>query len=315
MTELRQLPLFATLPLSTTDLNPRSRFKDSVTLFQSHLLKEGKSDHTIKAFTADLQLLAAWGGDEVLLGNYTTSMLNEFLNWLEFGRGVSCSRKTYARRVTTLKVFFKWLAAVKAIPHDPANAILQRSGAAPLAEVLDPYEITMALRASAHMRRNDKPDARPELLFRLLVDTGIKKAETANLLVEHILRDGESPRLIVRHKSPKNVYKERLIDLDPAWLPVYDRYAMQYHPADLVFNCTARNLEYVLEDVGKLAGIENKLSFEMMRWTCAMRDFRGGDDPEAIREKLGLSKISWQETFMKIKRLTAQQIEVEQASV
>ena len=57
---------------------------------------------------------------------------------MEHGRGVPCSRKTYARRVTTLKVFFKWLHEIGAIPHDPARAVLQRSGPAPLAVILAP---------------------------------------------------------------------------------------------------------------------------------------------------------------------------------
>ncbi|NJO53105.1 MAG: hypothetical protein HC840_31080 [Leptolyngbyaceae cyanobacterium RM2_2_4] len=43
------------------------------------------------------------------IGELTTTDLNGFLYWLENGRGVPCSRKSYARRVTTLKVYFRWL--------------------------------------------------------------------------------------------------------------------------------------------------------------------------------------------------------------
>ncbi len=316
MNAVRQLPLFSTYPVNVTDLHSKSRLRDAVPLFQSYLFHEGKSENTVKAFTGDLQLLAEWGGDDVRLGSYTTSKLNEFMHWLEYGRGVPCSRKSYARRVTTLKVFFKWLHNLAAIPVDPANAILQRSGPAPLAEILSPDEINDALEYAVSLRRirlnAPKPDARPELLFRLLVDTGIKKGETALLALDSVIIEDDHPYLIVRHKSPRDIYKERLIALDPAWLPVYDAYLAQYRPTSLIFNCTPRNLEYILEDVGRGAGIENKVSFERMRWTCAVRDYRRGDDPEAIREKLGLSKISWQETFSKIKRLTELQIEHEQ---
>ena len=54
-----------------------------------------------------------------------------------------------------------------------------------------------------------------------------------------------------------------------------------------------------------------KISFEMLRWTCAVRDYRGGMDPDAVRDKLGLSEASWVETHSKIKRLVAQQLEDE----
>jgi integrase/recombinase XerD len=106
----------------------------------------------------------------------------------------------------------------------------------------------------------------------------------------------------------RDVYKERKIELDPEWLNLLDRYLSQYRPEDTIFDCTARNLEYILTDIGQGAGIPTKLSFEMLRWTCAVRDFRDGVDPDAIRDKLGLSEISWYETFNKIKKLAVQQM-------
>lgn len=309
MSDVRQLPLFANLPAAEADLNPQTTLKETVTLFQRHLLRQGKTDHTLTAFTADLHLLGEWGGDDVRVGVYTTTMLSDFLQWMETGRGVSCSRKTYARRVTTLKVFFKWLHQIGAIPLDPANAILQRSGQAPLSEILSPDEVERAMRYAFILRRAQKPDARPQMLFHLLMSTGIKKGETMNLTVDSIQRD--PPVLLITHSSPKDTYKERWIALEPDWFAVYDEYRTQYRITDAVFTCTARNLEYVLEDVGKGAGIEPKLSFEMLRWTSAVRDYRAGHDPDVIREKLGLSRVSWAETFDKIKRLTAQQIDAE----
>jgi integrase/recombinase XerD len=76
-----------------------------------------------------------------------------------------------------------------------------------------------------------------------------------------------------------------------------------------LFTCTARNLEYILEHLGEEAGVPHKISFEMMRWTSAVRDFQAGVDPNTIREKLGLSKISWVETFRKIRQLAGENVE------
>lgn len=311
MSDIRQLPLFPALPASEADLNPHTRLRDSITLFQRHLQRDGKSEHTVKSFTSDLQLLVEYGGDELALGSYTTARLNAFLDWMEHERGVPCSRKTYARRVTTLKVFFKWLHENDAITHDPARPVLQRSGPAPLSIILAPDEIADVLKFARGLRRGDKPDARPEMLFRLLLDTGIKKSETMRLTPADILRDG-APTVVVKHQSARNVYKERIIPLDPDWLAVFDEYLAQYTPQNTIINCTARNLEYILEDLGGGAGIGAKISFEMLRWTCAVRDFRAGVDPTAIREKLGLSEISWYETFTKIRKLADEQVRTEQ---
>jgi site-specific recombinase XerD len=301
MSDVRQLPLLQ--PEKPEDLNQHSELQYCIPLFQKHLLKEGKSQHTINAFTSDLQLLAEHTGYDTPIGKYTTTNLNEFLQWLEYGRGVPCSRKTYARRVTTLKVFFKWLETINAISHDPAKAVLQRSGPAPLATVLSPGEIYDAIVAARGMKRGEELDTRPEMLFRLILDTGIKKSEAVELKPTDIDRsDPRRPVLTVRHKV-RNVWKERRIDLDPDWLKLLDYYLSQYMPPERIFNCTARNLEYILSDVGEAAGIPAKISFEMLRWTCAVRDTRSNMEEEAIRDKLGLSPISWVETRAKIKRL------------
>jgi integrase/recombinase XerD len=306
MSDLRQLSLFSSRPETPEDLNQHTALKDTLKLFAQHLAHEGKSEHTVKAFTADLQLLGEYSGGDTSIGRYQTSGLNQFLNWLENGRGVPCSRKSYARRVTTLKVYFKWLHSIGAIPYDPAKPVLQRSGPAPLAEILTADEIARVIDVARSQMRGEEVDFRPEMLFRLLLDTGIKKGETMNLKPEHLDRSNpQFPTLLVKHKA-HNVYKERRIALDPDWLKLFDLYMQQYEPKETVFNCTSRNLEYILTDLGKGAGVEAKISFEMLRWTCAVRDYVGGTDEERIREKLGLSDTSWYETGAKIKKLAGQ---------
>ncbi len=306
MSSVRQLPLFQSQPATTDDLNKQTPLKASLALFQQFLHKEGKSEHTIKAFLSDLSLVGGFLGDEMPLGQFTTTNLNAFLHWLEYGRDVPCSRKSYARRVTTVKVFFKWVHGVGAISFDPAKAVLQRSGPAPLSDVLSMAQIRAAIDFAQRMKKGDEQDMRPEMLLRLLLDTGIKKSETMMLTAAHIDRlNPQNPILIVRHKV-RNVFRERKIDVDSEWVKLLDLYLFQYGIKDgaPIINCTSRNLEYILTDIGEGAGIPTKLSFEVLRWTCAVRDYRLGMDDEGIREKLGLSKISWHETGGKIRRLS-----------
>ena len=304
MSDTRQMPLFPDEPQTTADINRHTSLKATMTLFQQHLHREGKSEHTIKAFAADLRLVGEFLGEDMAVSKFTTSNLNHFLEWLEIGRGVPCSRKSYARRVTTIKVYFKWLHSLGAIRHDPAKAILQRSGPAPLSEVLSLEQIDTAIAFSQTVQRKDEHDFRPEFLFRLLVNTGIKKSEAARLTLEDIDRTNpQHPILFVRQRT-RNVYKERRIVLDPDLLELLDLYIEQYSLESAVFDCTSRNLEYILTDIGEGAKIPFKLSFEVMRWTSAVRDYRNGIDEQAIREKMGLSEASWYETSNKIRKLT-----------
>lgn len=309
---VRQLPLFPSQPRSPEEITKRTRFKDTFDLFTQHLVQQGKSHHTVTAFKSDLQLLGEFKGDETPVGQLQTSDLNNFLHWLEFGRDVPCSRKSYARRVTTIKVYFKWLHAVGAIPHDPAKAVLQRSGPAPLSDVLTMKQARDAIEFARTMKLRkgkDEQDYRPELLLRLLLDTGIKKNEAMQLTPADIDRlNPNRPFLRVRFKV-RNVFKERNIDLDPEWVKLLDLYLDQYKIKDTIFNCTARNLEYILTDIGIGAGIPFKVSFEVLRWTCAVRDHRLGMQDDEIRQKLGLSEISWYETGSKIRQIVERQSE------
>jgi len=149
------------------------------------------------------------------------------------------------------------------------------------------------------MRHGEKPDARPHLLVTLLLHTGIKKSECMNILLEHLdFSDPSQPVLWVRYANPRYRHKERKLRLPEWWPRVLSEYRLQYRPEKALFPCTARNLALQ-------AALPNGLSFEMLRWTCAVRDARAGMDEETLRQKLGISKITWHETGARLARLLA----------
>ncbi len=223
---VEQLPLFpqrgvkgeyATPLVETPELTSDSSLKSAVGEFRKHMKREGFTENTQKAFHSDLRLLMRYLGGSTSVGEVSTKQLQDFLEWLLDGRGVPCSPKSYARRVTTLKRFFAWLTETGVIAGDPAAPI---------------------------------------------------------------------PHQYVRYSNPRMRKKERKLALSPDLLPVLDRYLAQYQPQERLFECTDRNLEYVLDDAGKRAGIDH-IAFEMLRWTCAVHDYRAGMDPEDVRQKHG----------------------------
>ncbi|RMG91952.1 MAG: hypothetical protein D6706_17640, partial [Chloroflexi bacterium] len=264
-------------PLLTSD----APLQAALGLFEQHMRDEGFSLNTMKAFASDVRLLGKYLGIGQPIGKIGTKNLNDFLNWLLYERGVPCSPKSYARRVTTLKVFFKWLHDIGAIPADPATAVIQRSVSSPLPVVPTEADLEKALAVTQAIRqgnREKKPDARPHLLLTLLLQTGIKKSEAMAIVPNHIDRTNpEQPILFVRYANPRLRYKERKLPLQADWLPLLDEYLAQYQPPDTLFTCTARNLEYILHDVGEAAGLKKGLlSFENLRWAAALRDWRSG---------------------------------------
>lgn len=311
MTELEQLSLF-----DDGSLKANSKIEASIVPFLDFLRGEGKTENTIKSFRSDMNLVCEYLGKDRPLGSITTDDLNAFMQWLEFGRGIPCSKKSYARRVTTLKVLFKWLKDRKVVPTDPADKLIQRSGPAPLQPVLNEEEVQSLIASGHEMRRGRKPDTRPVLLVLLLLETGIKKSEAVRLERDHVEGvEGASPQLLITYKR-QNVFKERRLAISLEWVQLLQEYLDQYKPKDnLIFDCTPRNLEYVLTDLQTYAGVETRVSFETLRWTSAVRDYMAGMDTETLREKMGLSEISWRETGQKIMKLASQLREEKTESV
>jgi site-specific recombinase XerD len=275
--------------------------------FQEHMEHEGFSENTIKAFTSDMGILIQFVGAGRAVGEIGTKDLQDFLEWLESSRGVPCNPKSLARRLTTLKVFFGWLTEAGVLETDPAAPVAHQPVSTPLPQILRDDEVERVLavtQALRHPQGDGRPDARPHLLATLLLQTGIKKAECMSIVLNHLdLADPDAPAVWIRYRDPRRRHKERKLLLPTAWLAVLEEYKAQYKIEDALFPCTARNLEYVLTDVAQAADLPEGLSFEMLRWTCAVRDYKAQMAAERQRQKMGLSKASWREVKVKLARL------------
>jgi site-specific recombinase XerD len=288
----------------TSHLTAQSPLTVAINSWQAFLADKGRSPNTIKAFLSDVRLLTTYLPEDVAIGKISTQDLNRYFEWMEKERNVPCSPKTLARRITATKSLFRWLHQFGVLAVDPAEKVAQRSAISPLPTVLTPEEYDAALLAADRHRRDRKPDARPYALVYLLLTTGIKKSETLGINIEHVELDAPNgPQLFVKYASPANRYKERKLPLAEDWIPAYEEYLSQYSPTEKLFPWSPRRLEYLLEDIGNEAGLTKHLSFDMCRWTFALNDFRAGEEPDKIRQKLGVSKIQWRELFIKLKQL------------
>jgi integrase/recombinase XerD len=293
-----------TLPLSA-HLTASSSLLPAVKLWEVYLNDKGRSPHTVKAFSADIQLLNSYLPSDKPLGGITTDDLNNFLAWLQTRRGVPCSPKSLARRITALKSFFRWLQKGGILAIDPAEKVIQQSVMSPLPEILTLEERLRVLEVAGRHRTDARPDARPYALVALLLATGIKKGECLALSPNHLdLDNPDGSQVFIRYASPASRYKERKIALPAEWVSAWQEYSAQY-PATVerIFPWSQRRLEYLLEDLGEEAGLSKHLSFDMCRWTAVVTDFQNGMEAEKIRQKLGISKIQYREIGLKIGKL------------
>lgn len=285
-------------------INARSFLPPAIRAWEVFLTDQGKSTHTVKAFSADIQLLSSYLPTDQALGSITTSDLNNFLAWMQNERGVPCSPKTLARRITSIKAFFRWLQNHGVVLGDPAEKVIQRSVLSPLPDVLSRSEMDIVVGIADRKARGPNGDTRYSALARLLFATGIKKGECLSLTQNHVdLNAPTGPILFIRYADPKQRYKERKIDLPENWMLAYQSYKDRYDLSEKLFPWSQRRLEYLLQDLGTEAGLEKQLSFLMCRWTCALNDLEDGMEKEKIQQKLGVSDIQWRELEMKLSRL------------
>jgi site-specific recombinase XerD len=292
-------------PANVTSLTTNSPLSRAIDKFHEHMILQGFTENTIKSFLGDLRILTGHLGADKPVGEIATKDLNDFLLYLLYYRGKPCSPKSYARRVTTLKVFFGWLTEAGVLPHDPAAAVVHRPTSTPLPTILHKAQVEKLLETTRRLMEGDKADARPHLLVRLLLSTGIKKGECMSIQLSHLdLSDPAAPALYIHYANPKMRHKERKLKLPADLVPTLQEYLDQYKPQTHLFPCTARNLEYVLRDAGRLAETPVAVGFETLRWTAAVQDHKSGMPSETLRQKLGLSRITWNETAEKLKKLS-----------
>jgi site-specific recombinase XerD len=187
-------------------ITARTSLTPAINAWRIYLNDQGKSPHTVKAFTADMLLLANYLPPDRPLGAITTNELNNFLDWMQRQRGVPCSPKTLARRITSIKAFFRWLLQYGVILVDPGEKVLQQSVVSPLPQVLTPQETEAVMQVATKHRQAVQPDARYFTLLALLLETGIKKGECLALSPNHIdLQAPGGPYLVNGSRLMRNI--------------------------------------------------------------------------------------------------------------
>ena len=296
------------LPINVApdNLDYTSSLASAIAVFHEHMKKQRFSTNTIKAFGGDLNMFSRYLGPNKPVGEIATEEVKGFMDYLRYERGAPCSTKSYQRRLTSLKVFFNFLFEHNITDNDIAAPIAHQPAVTPLPEILTTEQVTSLLDATRSLMTAPRPDTRPHLLISTILTTGIKKSEAMSIRRQDIdLSLPHQPFVYIRYDDPRRWHKERKLRLPLDFRATYDAYLEQYNPRERVFECTPRNLEYVLMEAARAADLEGKVTFETLRWTSAVIDTTAGMRDETLRQKLGLSTIRWQEAGEKIKRLAA----------
>jgi integrase/recombinase XerD len=290
------------------------KLDEGIDEFERHLARRPLSDNTRKAFMGDVRIFARFlqssvgpkAAQPVALSSIRAEDIKAFLTHQERS-GFANSPKSVERRLTSLKVFFKWVQETGYLAHDPADAVAYKPFLDPLPDYLNSAETEAVIQAARRVATGDRLEMRPLTAIMLVLDTGMKKGECLALALDDIERDENgNAHVWIRYEKQHLQFKDRRLPITDECLHVLEAHIQRYEVRNKLFDCTGRNLEYMFNrKIAPQAGLQT-LTFETLRWTCAVRDYRAGLlSTEQLQVKYGLSLIGWTEMEAKLARLTS----------
>jgi len=273
------------------------------------------SAHTVRCYAADLrqfcQFLLAPAASEVLrldelppLDEPPSPQLSQRLleadvhrvrSYLAAMRNRGYSKATVARKLATLRSFYKYLVRVELIPSSPVSVIRTPRQDKRLPKCLDVQQVEALLMA---------PDvstllgARDRAVLETIYSSGLRVGELVSLNVEDL--DEFSQALRIRGKGKK----ERLVPLGSHAAAAIDHY-LRLRTTDrgpprrgaLFVNragwrLSDRSIRRRLEKYLQVAGIPVHVSPHVLRHSFATHMLNAGADLRSVQEMLGHESLS-----------------------
>lgn len=284
---------------------------DYLALFQEYLTVElGLAKNTQMAYMRDLRLLMKslqLKADEELLQVSRQQLIAYLVRLKQEGRAAS----TVARKLASIKAFYRFLTAERYIRRNPAEVLEAASRGLHLPKVLSVQEVKRLL---------DEPNLgtldgyRDKTMLELLYATGMRVSELVNVPVKNV--DMKMQYVIVMGKGSK----ERMLPLGRTALHYLEHYLSVVRPqllhgkpdaaAELFVTgwggpMTRERFYEIIVAYGKSAGISKRVTPHMLRHSFATHLLNNGTDLRIVQELLGHADISTTQiyTHLDVERL------------
>ena len=107
----------------------------------------------------------------------------------------------------------------------------------------------------------------------------------------------------IKHTGKKEK-KSRKLKLPIEITPVFSDYVEAYKVDDSLFPYTQRFVRYLITETAQKAGVKKKVSAQILRDTCAVRQLKRGEGIERVLQRLGLSETTWEDAKIKYQKLS-----------
>ena len=284
---------------------------DYLALFEEYLTVElGLAQNTRLAYLRDLCLLQKtfnFKSSEELLGVNRQQLLAYLVQLRQAGRSAS----TVARKLASIKAFYRFLTAERYIRRNPAEVLEAANRGLHLPKVLSVAEVD-ALLDTPNL---GTPDGyRDKTMLEVLYATGMRVSELVNVPLKNV--DLKMEYVIVMGKGSK----ERMLPLGRTALHYLEHYISVVRPQLLHGKpdsskalfvtgwggpMTRERFYELIVAYGQSAGLSKKVTPHMLRHSFATHLLNNGTDLRVVQELLGHADISTTQiyTHLDIERL------------
>ncbi len=261
-------------------------------------VEKGYTPHTVASYLRDVQEFRRFIGPEQDLYALDRTAVRQFVVSLH-GRNTSAS---VARKLSTLRTFFRFLARKKPLLTDPLAGVVNPKIGRHIPVFLTVDEVFALLEAP---RDQDRYAPRDRAIMELLYGTGMRVSELVALNREHVDQDasiirvhgkGNKERLVPFGRPAAEALRAWLVQRQ-ALLEACKRRGRPGETESLFLNnrggrLTSRSVERLVSRYGVRAGIATRVTPHALRHSFATHLLEMGADLRVVQELLGHASLS-----------------------
>ncbi len=261
-------------------------------------MEKGLSKNTVSAYTGDLRFFIEYLKENGIT-DFGEATRNDILFFLEDCSDKGIESASLARRLVSIKVFYRYLFQEKIIKTDITDVMTSPKLWRLLPDFLAPNEVDALLQVYSNKAKAPLT-LRNRTILELMYSCGLRVSETVNLR----LGDLKFDEGIIRVTGKGN--KERIVPIGLPAERLVQRYLDKVRPELLKGNIdesivflsnNGRILDRervwgIIKEAAKLAGINKNIHPHTLRHSFASHLLANGADLRVIQEMLGHADIS-----------------------
>ena len=277
-------------------------------------IEKGLSQNTLDSYRSDLEQFSSWLEKNNL--SYIKTSKKEILSYLSFLFQKGLGSKTVARKLSSLKSFFRYLVFKSIIPNDPSSEVETPKLLKSIPKSISEKEVEALLAAP-----DEKTDIglRDKTMIETLYSCGLRISELTNLeLLNLNLRQGVI-RVIGKGQKERLVpMGDQLIGLLELYISSSRKNLLSKRHSDFLFlstrgqRMTRQSFWHRIKHYCLASGFEpDKISPHVLRHAFATHLLNNGADLRVVQLLLGHSDLNTTQIYTEVARQRLKKLHTE----